>query len=136
MTPIEELKSTLRHDIQLHERLREIIKKECVSIGGNSAECLSDIFIEKREIQKEIDSTNRAVTALFENYYRNSLSPDSKNRNEIRQLVEKLRESIIGNVEAIGETVTAIKKSKKDIVDRMKEITVHQTAYKAYANTG
>jgi len=105
-------------------------------IRHDSAESLSDISVEKRKIQQEIDSTNRAVTVLLEKYYQNSLPPESISRSEIGQLVEKLRKSIIGNVAAIGETVTAIKKSKKGIVDRMKHFAIHESAVKAYANTG
>lgn len=115
MTGIDELKDTLRHNIELHERLRDVLKEECVYIEDDTMESLPEKILQKTEIEREIDRTNKAVTILFDDYYRDALNIDSESRNEISFLMTKLIKSIHETVTVIGNTIESVKRTKKKL---------------------
>ncbi|MCD6308913.1 MAG: hypothetical protein J7M24_07965 [Candidatus Latescibacteria bacterium] len=135
MNRIEELKTTLRHNIALHEQLRDALREECASIASDDIDSLPMNNARKHRIEAEITGTNRAVMSLFESYYRHAVSTDSLTREEVDRLVEKLRWSILEAVKAVGETVKTIKHAKKDIVGRLKLMDQRKNALNAYART-
>ena len=132
MTGIDELKDTLRHNIELHERLRDVLKEECVYIEDDTMESLPKKILQKSEIEREIDCTNKAVTTMFNDYYRDALNIDTESRNEIGFLMTKLRKSIHETVTVIGNTVETVKRTKKEIVNHLKDLDNKKYAINAY----
>ena len=135
MTGIDELKDTLRHNIELHERLRDVLKEECVYIEDDTMESLPEKILQKTEIEREIERTNKAVTTLFNDYYRDALNIDSESRNEISFLMTKLCKSIHETVKIIGNTIETVKRTKKEIVNHLKDLDNKKYAINAYFRT-
>ena len=135
MTVVDEIKDTLCRNITLHERLRDIIKEECVYIENNEVGLLPDKSSQKREIEQEIDCANQAVMTFFEQYYGNSVSIHTESQDEIGLLVKKLRESIHDTVVVIGNMIESIKKTRKDIVCQLRDFDNNKNAINAYAKT-
>jgi len=135
MTGIDELKDTLRHNIELHERLRDVLKEECVYIEDDTMESLPEKILQKTEIEREIERTNKAVTTLFNDYYRDALNIDSESRNEISFLMTKLCKSIHETVTIIGNTIETVKRTKKEIVNHLKDLDNKKYAINAYFRT-
>ena len=135
MTDIEKLKSTLRRNIKLHDKLRDILREECEYIESDSLECLPGMISQKKEIEQEIEVTNRRITDMFDYYYSYGSLIDKNSNSEIGVLVDKLRESIHATASVISEAVGAVKKSKKEIVNNMRNLDNGKAAIHSYAKT-
>ena len=135
MTGLDELKQTLRCSIELHEQLRDLLQDECSQIETNLIDSLPGRFSKKMMIEKDIADTNRAVSDLFEHYYYDAFGIDRQSRLEIGTLVKRLRESIHDTVSTIGETVEAVKRSKQDIIDNIRNIDNNKVAVFAYSKS-
>jgi len=132
MTGFDDLKNSLQHDIELHERLRDILRIESVSIEDNSIMHIPDTISKKTDIEHEIESTSREVNLLMEQYYRIAVHLDRETRNDIGCLVKRLHETIRETIAAVGDTIAAVRRSKQGMVRNISEMNTKQTAITAY----
>ncbi len=135
MDRINELKSNLELNIELHRQLSEAIRRECECIENDDIMSLPMLNSTKRRIEAKINMTNRTIMTLFENYYQYAVSIDPGDKRIIEDLVEQLRGSIRGAVEEVGTTISSIRHAQKDVVGKLKEMDRNKSAIRAYARS-
>ena len=135
MTIKDEIINTLCRDIALHEKLRDIIIEECLCIEEDAVDRIADKTAQKMKIEQEIEFANQSVITLFESYYRDYANIHSESDGEIKMLVEKLHKSIHDSITVIGETVEAIKNSRKKIVTQLIDLNNNKNAINAYVES-
>lgn len=133
MTVADELKHILCHNITLHELLKNIISEECKDITNDAVDYLPDKAVQKHEIENEIEHANQALITLFDQYRRDSRNIHSLNNSEIGLLVGRLHESTRETIAVLSKTVKAIKKTRKKVINQIKELENKKYAINAYS---
>ena len=127
------LKKALLHSISLHERLKETIRAESASIDELSPEKISEANTRKKELEKEIDITNKVISGLYEECARVFLRSGDNARREIDRLMGRLRQSIREALEAVGETIVSVKNARSGVVEAMHDLNRRSVAAASYA---
>ena len=135
---VEAFTASIHYDSRLYKQDiagSQAHAKMLVRQGLISAEEGEQISNGLAEIEQEIEVTNRRITDMFDYYYSYGSLIDKNSNSEIGVLVDKLRESIHATASVISEAVGAVKKSKKEIVNNMRNLDNGKAAIHSYAKT-
>ncbi len=134
MSVFENIRNTLCLQISLHEQLRNALKEEFEYVDGNAVECIAEKAAQKREIELEIERTNRTLVKLFGLYETEFLNIKPARMEEITLLIKDLHDTIKDNLNVIENTVETIKNTRKKILMQLKDYDSNKVALNAYTN--
>jgi len=132
MFSIPKVLETILYNINLHEQLREVVIEECKCFEENRLDCLAEKNRDRVKLEKEIENTNNVIVTMFSkfNVVKNV---DEKSVEEVKQLMDKLRDSIKYTMTIVEETVTNIKNKKDETFKQLKTLKKGKKAINSYA---
>lgn len=130
---LDSLKKALLRNIVLHERLKETILAESVSIEELSPEKLHEANMREKALELEIERTNRVISDLYEDCTRLLPRSNDETRREIGSLMERLRRSIRESLGAVGETIVSVRNARSGVVEAMRDLNRRSAAAASYA---
>ena len=132
MFSIPKVLETILYNINLHEQLREVVIEECKCFEENRLDCLAEKNRDRVKLEKEIENTNNVIVTMLSkfNVVKNV---DEKSVEEVKQLMDKLRDSIKYTMTIVEETVTNIKNKKDETFKQLKTLKKGKKAINSYA---
>ena len=132
MFSIPKVLETILYNINLHEQLREIVIEECKCFEENRLDCLAEKNRDRVKLEKEIENTNNVIVTMLPkfNVVKNV---DAESVEEVKQLMDKLRDSIKYTMNIVEETVTNIKSKKDKTFKQLKTLKKGKKAINSYA---
>ena len=133
MFSITEILETIRHDIHLHEKLREMVIEEHRCFEEDNLDCLTEKNRNRVKLEKEIKNSNKAIVTMLSKSNVDSKDVDAESLEKVTLLVNKLRESIKYNMSVVEEAVENIENKKDETVKHLKTLKKGKIAINSYA---
>ena len=136
MDSFTEIAKTIRHDIDLHRQLREIVVEDSKNIEEDDLDLVNRRLRDREELEKEIENINRSIVNLFLVSDVNSKDVNIERKKEVVILMNSLRETVKETINIVNKAVVSIKKDKKETSMQLKKLNMGRKALSSYARYG
>ncbi len=131
-----EIADTIRHNIDLHRRLSEMVVEDSRNMTEDNHSLFNRRLRDRTELEKEIETINRSIINLFLVSDVNSGDTTIERKKEIVILMNLLRETIKETINIVDKTVLYIKKDKTETSMQLKKMNLGRKALSSYARYG
>ena len=133
---VTEITETIRHDIDLHQRLSEMVAEDNWKVRDDTLDFVDKRHKNRAELEKEIEDTNRSIVNLFLISDIASEDVSSERKKEVVMLMNALRETIKETLEIVNKAVVYLKKDKTETSIQLKKVNMGRKALSSYARYG
>lgn len=132
MTLLDDIKKTVRTDIALFAKLRDVLIREQYTARETSSETGGEELERRDAIERSIENTNARLAELFQEFKRREHWITEDERLQVEKLSADLKEAIDETMRTVEMTIDTIQDSRKHIVSRIRELDSKKSAVKAY----
>ena len=126
-----EIIETVQYDINLHDKLCEIVNDMHHCVKEESFDYFAEKDRKRAKLEREIEHTNKSIVKLFSRYH-----ADEESKEEISRLMNMLRESIKKAMTIIEGTVAAVEQEKDKTASQLSTFGENRKAINCYINYG
>lgn len=123
---------TIQHDIQLHEKLHDLVIEERNYRERNMQDCADETADRRKKIQDEIEQLNTSIVSMFPLTDNVFIEISEENRIHLAELLNKLRKSILNTTIIIEETMKSVKKEKDKTARQLQTLKKSKKAINSY----
>ena len=133
---VTEITETIRHDINLHKRLSEMVVEDNWKVRDDTLDFVDERHKNRAELEKEIEDTNRSIVNLFLMSDIASEDTSSERKKEIVMLMNALLKTIKETLELVNKAVVCLSKDKSETSIQLKKVNMGRKALSSYARYG